>query len=70
MPPHAYQTQLRVLRAKALLRAGQPAARVAASTGFFDQSHLSRHFRWLVKLTPGRYAQDSKNVQARPGAAR
>jgi len=63
MPPHAYQTQVRVSRAKRLLRAGVPVATVAAETGFADQSHLSRHFRRLVLLTPGRYARGCKNVQ-------
>ena len=69
MPPHAYQTQLRILKAKALIRAGRQLADVAAATGFVDQSHFARHFRWLVKLTPGRYSRASKNVQDRPRAA-
>jgi AraC-like DNA-binding protein len=55
MPPHAYQTQLRINRAKSLLRNGQALSDVAASTGFADQSHLTRHFRRLVGITPGRY---------------
>lgn len=56
MPPHAYQTQLRINRAKWMLRDRQPIAAVAASTGFADQSHLTRHFRRLVGMTPGRYS--------------
>jgi AraC-like DNA-binding protein len=27
-------------------------------TGFYDQSHLTRHFRKLVGVTPGRYSRD------------
>jgi AraC-like DNA-binding protein len=64
MPPHAFLTHVRILRAKALLRAGASPAEAAARTGFVDQSHLSRHFKRLVKLTPGRFAAASKNVQS------
>lgn len=63
MPPHAFQTQLRVARAATLLRAGWPIPQAAAQTGFADQSHLTRHFKRLVGVTPGRYTQNSKNVQ-------
>lgn len=55
MTPHAYQTQVRVRRAKSLLRAGLPIALVAAEAGFYDQAHLTRHFKGIVGLTPGRY---------------
>ncbi len=69
MPPHAFQTQLRVSRAKSLLRAGLAIPQVAAQTGFADQSHLTRHFKRLVGVPPGQYIQNrhyteqSKNVQ-------
>lgn len=63
LPPHAYQAQARVGRARSLLLQGWSAARVAQETGFADQSHLSRRFKRLVGVTPGRYAKDSKNVQ-------
>ena len=55
--PHAYRTRLRVQRAKALLRRGTPAAETAQRVGFYDQSHLHRHFRRLVGLTPRAYAR-------------
>jgi AraC-like DNA-binding protein len=55
MPPHAYQTQVRINRAKQMLRQRYSLAAVAASTGFADQSHLTRHFRRLVGVTPGRF---------------
>ena len=57
MPPHAYQTQVRVNRAKRLLRHGMPASQVALEVGFADQSHLHRHFQRLVGVTPGLYAR-------------
>lgn len=63
MPPHAFQTQVRVARARALLAAGWPVAQAAAQTGFADQSHLTRHFKRLTGVTPGRYQRGSKNVQ-------
>jgi len=63
MPPHAFQTQLRVSRAKALLRLGKSISEVACETGFADQSHLNRHFKRLVEPSPGRYRSGSKNVQ-------
>jgi AraC-like DNA-binding protein len=63
LPPHAFQTQLRVFRAKALLRQGCAISQVAFQTGFADQSHLTRHFKKLVAVTPGQYIQNSKNIQ-------
>lgn len=56
LPPHKYLVQVRVVRAKALLSAGMPIAEVAHETGFTDQSHLNRHFKRLVGVTPGLYA--------------
>ena len=66
MPPHAFQTQLRVLRARVLLLEGGAIPHVAALTGFADQSHLTRHFKRVVGVTPGRYRAGSKNVQDVP----
>ncbi len=61
MPPHAYQTQVRVARAKALLVAGHlPLAQVAREAGFANQSHLTRHFARLVGVTPGRFVRESR----------
>jgi AraC-like DNA-binding protein len=57
IPPHQFLTQLRVDRAKALLRAGRSLAAVAQQVGFADQSHLTRHFRRLVGVTPGVFAR-------------
>ena len=61
LPPHAYLNQLRVRRARTLLDGGMPAAAVAVAVGFADQPHLSRHFRRVVGLAPGRYQRN--NVQ-------
>lgn len=63
MPPHAFQTQVRIAKAKRLIRDGTPLSLVAVRTGFADQSHFIRHFRRLLKITPGEYLKNSKNVQ-------
>lgn len=55
LPPYAYHLQVRINRARRLLRRGLPVAEVALETGFADQAHLTRHFRNLVGLTPGVY---------------
>lgn len=55
MPPHAFQTQVRIAKAKRLIKRGVPLSDVAARTGFADQSHFSRHFKRLMKITPGEY---------------
>jgi AraC-like DNA-binding protein len=63
MPPHAFQTQVRIARAKSLLSRGWTISRVAAETGFADQSHLTRHFKRLVLITPGQYLQGNRQTQ-------
>jgi AraC-like DNA-binding protein len=55
LPPHALQIALRVRAARRLLEAGESVAATAAATGFADQSHLHRHFRRSLGLTPGEY---------------
>lgn len=64
MTLHGYQIQIRVRRAKTLLLAGCPIAQAAAETGFWDQAHLTRHFKRTVGLSPGRYIAD---LSPRPG---
>lgn len=56
LTPHAFHTNLRVARARTLLRAGEPPARVAADCGFADQPHLTRTFKRIVGVTPARFA--------------
>jgi len=55
MPPHAYQVQVRISRAKSLLRSGRTISETALSTGFVDQSHFSRQFKRFIGMTPGQY---------------
>ena len=63
LPPHAYLNQVRVNQAKQLLVAGWSITHTALETGFTDQSHLHRHFKKMVGVTPGQYARGCKNVQ-------
>jgi AraC-like DNA-binding protein len=53
--PHRYICRLRLERAQALIREGVPAANAASEAGFYDQSHLSRHFKSVFGMTPGQY---------------
>ena len=71
LPPHAWLIQERVRRAQACLRAGTSPAAVAAEVGFADQSHLSRHFKRIVGVTPGLYqrATSTKHTVCSSSAA-
>ena len=50
--PHSFLIEMRLERARELLALGQPAAEVATEVGFFDQSHLIRHFKRRLGRTP------------------
>jgi AraC-like DNA-binding protein len=62
--PHQYLMARRVDRARRLLLDGRPPTEAALAAGFYDQSHLNRHFKRLVGTTPGRFA----HVTGRPTA--
>jgi AraC-like DNA-binding protein len=57
LPPHAYQIHIRIAKARALLSLGVAQAKIAAQLGFSDQSHFIRHFRKVLRITPGAYAE-------------
>ncbi|MEW9555445.1 helix-turn-helix transcriptional regulator [Nonomuraea sp. NPDC050783] len=61
LTPQAYQRQVRVRRAKSMLRQGVPIARGATLAGFSDQAHLTRQFKRVVGLTPGRYVSNARS---------
>ena len=63
MPPHAYQLQLRLKRAKAFLGEGRSATEAASMAGFFDQSHFTHHFKRSERMTPAQYQRYRKNLQ-------
>jgi AraC-like DNA-binding protein len=53
--PHAYLTDVRIRRARALLCLGRSPADVAFACGFADQAHFTRHFKARVGITPGQF---------------
>ncbi|HYG86178.1 MAG TPA: AraC family transcriptional regulator [Azospirillum sp.] len=57
LPPHAWQMQLRLARAHALIGVGRPIAEAAADAGFADQAHLTRLFKRSFGYTPGMLAR-------------
>lgn len=56
LPPHAYQIQVRVTRARQMLLAGMSCVDTALAVGFADQSHFSKHFKRIVGVPPGLYS--------------
>lgn len=55
LPPHSYQIQSRLRMARQLMRQGHTLSDTAQQTGFHDQSHLHRHFKKAMGITPGQY---------------
>ena len=55
IPPHAYHLQRRIRAAQRRLAVGESVTDVAQHLGFSDQAHLTRLFKRLVGVTPGRY---------------
>ena len=57
--PHQYIIRCRIERAKNLLQQNQLSiANIAKEVGFADQSHLHRHFKRLVGVTPKSYLRE------------
>jgi AraC family transcriptional regulator len=59
-PPHEYLIRLRVDHAQEMIaRHGRTLtmAAIAQESGFADQSHMARHFRRVLGVTPGEYAE-------------
>ncbi|WP_072207748.1 AraC family transcriptional regulator [Mastigocoleus testarum] len=65
IPPHAYQIQIRIARAKNLLNSGLSISQVAIATGFANQSHFGKHFKRAIGVTPWQYIKESNCIQKR-----
>jgi AraC family transcriptional regulator len=64
-PVHQYILRRRVERAKLLLQDGSLSiAQIAFATGFAHQSHLARHMRKILGVTPAVARRDLAHVQA------
>jgi AraC-like DNA-binding protein len=55
MPPHAYQVQTRIHKAKILIRQGVALSDAAIDCGFSDQSHMNLYFKRFYGTSPGRF---------------
>ena len=66
--PHAYLVGRRLELARDLLLDGVRPAEAAARSGFYDQAHLTRHFRRFLATTPGRFARAQARDRARDRA--
>ena len=64
LPPHAWLAELRIVRAKELLRAGTALRDIAPLVGFYDQSRLTKHFRRVVGTTPSRWRRGIEDPNA------
>jgi AraC family transcriptional regulator len=54
--PHQYLIRLRCEKACEMLRRGRlTVAEIAQNVGFFDQSHLTRHFKRQYRMTPSEW---------------
>jgi AraC-like DNA-binding protein len=61
--PHAWLTQQRAERARALIRGGSGLAEAAAACGFADQSHMTRIFTRQFGFTPGAWQRAHGGLQ-------
>jgi AraC-like DNA-binding protein len=64
LSPRRYIWRQRVQKAQSLLAGGASPAAAALMTGFYDQSHLCRHFRSTCGMTPGQYIHRHRHAQA------
>ena len=55
VPPHQYLINLRLNKARELLKQNYSVTDVTYKTGFFDQSHFSRNFKLFLGITPKQY---------------
>jgi AraC-like DNA-binding protein len=69
LAPQTYVRQVRVSRALALIRAGTALAEAALAAGFCDQAHLTREFRKVYGVAPGRLSRSARKSRSRSGRA-
>ncbi|MEM5331114.1 AraC family transcriptional regulator [Paraburkholderia sp. JHI2823] len=62
--PYRYLTQRRLDAARAMMLRGVALAQVAASAGFTDQSHMTRHFTKTFGIAPARWLRILNGARA------
>lgn len=62
LAPHAYVIGKRVEIARKLLLDGVPTSEAAVAAGFYDQSHLTRHFKRHTSIPPAEYASSRPQI--------
>lgn len=62
LPPHEYQSVRRVRRASELVLAGHSLFAAASAVGFFDQSHLNRHFSRIFGFAPSVFTRTTRGM--------
>lgn len=60
--PRRYIWARRLQKVQSLLTDGESPASAARMVGFYDQSHLCRHFRNTCGLTPGQYVSRQRSA--------
>ena len=63
LSPHEYQNQLRIREVCKLLNKNVHIAEAALDTGFYDQSHMSKSFKSIIGVTPGKYSEACNILQ-------
>ncbi|MFN3986925.1 MAG: helix-turn-helix domain-containing protein [Rhodocyclaceae bacterium] len=65
--PYRYVCEVRVNHAKRMMAQGRRPTEVASEVGFFDQSHLARHFKRTCGMTPREYISLQLHLQRHSG---
>jgi AraC-like DNA-binding protein len=70
VPLGEYALARRVRLAAAHIGAGEGLAAAALAAGFYDQSHLTRHFRRRMGVSPGKFCQETPQRGREDGGRR
>lgn len=64
--PYSYLENIRIGRARKLLKQGTPPIEAALRTGFSDQSHFTNYFSRFIGLAPGTYRGIFRDTEQPP----
>nr|WP_225780324.1 AraC family transcriptional regulator [Pseudomonas sp. Marseille-Q3773] len=60
--PHRYLTMRRLDRVKTYIFGGMSLTDAAVAAGFFDQSHMSKHFKKAYGISPSRWSRSLRGL--------